>query len=183
MTGVTWLHLSDWHQKGKDFDRKAVREKLIKDIRNREAISKDLAKIDFVVFSGDLAFSGKQEEYQTAKRELLEPLLEACKLEPSCLFIVPGNHDIERDKIKLLPKQLISPLKSCDEANDWLFDKEKRVIALRPFSNFKNFVQRYTRQNSPDYANIYERKIDGKKITLLGLNSAWMCGRRKKIKK
>ena len=34
MTGVTWLHLSDWHQKGKDFDRTFVRDKLIADIKN-----------------------------------------------------------------------------------------------------------------------------------------------------
>jgi hypothetical protein len=26
--GMTWLHLSDWHQKGMDFDRKVVRDAL-----------------------------------------------------------------------------------------------------------------------------------------------------------
>jgi hypothetical protein len=30
--GLTWLHLSDWHQKGMDFDRKVVRDALIDDI-------------------------------------------------------------------------------------------------------------------------------------------------------
>ncbi len=135
MTGVTWLHLSDWHQKGNEFNRKAVREKLIKDIMNREAINKDLAKIDFIVFSGDIAFSGKQEEYQTAKKELFDPLLAACDLAPTRLFIVPGNHDLDRDKIELLSKPLLNPFESYDEANNWLFDKERRLIALKPFSN------------------------------------------------
>jgi len=56
MAGMTWLHLSDWHQRGKDFDRDVVRDALLEDIRNRAAIHADLAKIDFVIFSGDVAF-------------------------------------------------------------------------------------------------------------------------------
>jgi hypothetical protein len=40
MAGLTWLHLSDWHQKGKDFDidRRVVLEALIKDIKERSKI-------------------------------------------------------------------------------------------------------------------------------------------------
>ena len=29
MSGLTWLHLSDWHQRGTDFDRKVVRDALL----------------------------------------------------------------------------------------------------------------------------------------------------------
>jgi hypothetical protein len=82
MTAVTWLHLSDWHQKGKDFDRKIVLRALLKDIRERIKISPYLEKIDFVVFSGDVAFGGKTEEYQAAKEQFFQPLLDACGLEP-----------------------------------------------------------------------------------------------------
>ena len=28
MSGLTWLHLSDWHQKGDDFDREVVRDRV-----------------------------------------------------------------------------------------------------------------------------------------------------------
>lgn len=82
MAGLTWLHLSDWHQKGKDFDRTFVRDKLIADIKNRNDISNDLTKIDFVIFSGDVAFGGKPEEYQAAKKELFEHILEGFDLAP-----------------------------------------------------------------------------------------------------
>jgi hypothetical protein len=27
MAGLTWLHLSDWHQKGKEFNREVVRDR------------------------------------------------------------------------------------------------------------------------------------------------------------
>jgi len=50
MAGLCWLHLSDWHQKGPDFDRIVVRDKLIDDIRNRGKIDSRLEHVDFVVF-------------------------------------------------------------------------------------------------------------------------------------
>ncbi len=182
MAGLTWLHLSDWHQKGKDFDRTFVRDKLIADIKTRKDISNNLTKIDFVIFSGDVAFSGKPDEYQAAKKELFEPILKACGLGPENLFIVPGNHDIDRAKFDLLPAQLSKPLDSDIQAKDWLFDSEKRKVALRPFKSFASFVSRYTNQKNPSYANIRQCEINGKKIALLGLNSSWMCGRQENSK-
>jgi hypothetical protein len=110
MSSVTWLHLSDWHQKGKDlgqkgkdFDRQVVLRALLNDIRERVKISPDLEKIEFVIFSGDVAFGGKPEEYQTAKGEFFQPLLEACGLGPEQLFIVPGNHDMIGINLKCFP--------------------------------------------------------------------------------
>jgi len=62
MSGLTWLHLSDWHQEGKQFERRKVRDALVKDIRERAQISPDLAHLDFVIFSGDVAYRGVAEE-------------------------------------------------------------------------------------------------------------------------
>jgi hypothetical protein len=56
MTGLTWLHLSDWHQSGSDFNRQVIRSALLKDIQERAKIDPNLEKIDFVIFSGDVAF-------------------------------------------------------------------------------------------------------------------------------
>ncbi len=64
MAGITWLHLSDWHQRGRDFNRYVVGNRLIDDIRNRANIHTNLTNVDFLIFSGDVAFSGKAEEYQ-----------------------------------------------------------------------------------------------------------------------
>ena len=51
MARLTWLHLSDWHQRGPDFDRQVVRDALIQDIRQRPRIDPCLARIDFIIFS------------------------------------------------------------------------------------------------------------------------------------
>jgi hypothetical protein len=153
MTGVTWLHLSDWHQGGEKyqkcegFDRKVVCKALIKDLETRSTISPDLAKIDFIVFSGDVAYSGKLEEYHAANEELFGPLLKAVGLNPDRLFIVPGNHDIDRTAFELLPRALSQPLVSEKDVQHWLTDTERRTLLLRPFRDFANFVSVNTGQD------------------------------------
>ena len=179
MAGLNWLHLSDWHQRGSEFDRQVVQKALLKDIREREKINPDLQKIDFVIFSGDVAFNGKADEYQAAKKQFFEPLLDACGLSPNQLFIVPGNHDLDRDEFELLPRDLRKPLASEAEVQSWLTDDRRRSRLLEPFQAFTAFVREYTGQEQSDYANVRRMQIGDKEIALLGLNSAWMCGRNK----
>src|SRR5579872_5382661 len=104
MAKITWLHLSDWHQRGEDFDRQVVRDALVEDLRNREEIDPRLSKIDFFIFGGDVAWSGLAEEFSAARRNLFDPVLNAIRLTPEFLFMVPGNHDLTRSIIsEMLP--------------------------------------------------------------------------------
>lgn len=179
MLGLTWLHLSDWHQKDVRFDPKVVRDRLVKDIEGRTAISPDLAKIDFIVFSGDIASRGQAEEYKAAKKEFFDYLLEASGVSPRRLFIVPGNHDLDDAQLEQLPDEFKMDVISKEEVDLWLEDTQKREQLLSPFEDFKRFVEDYTGQDSPDYSNVQTLKIYGKKIALMGLNSAWWCRRHK----
>jgi 3',5'-cyclic AMP phosphodiesterase CpdA len=179
MAGLTWLHLSDWHQKGMEFDRKVVRDALLEDIKKRRHIHPDLEKLDFIVFSGDLAFSGKKEEYKAAKKYLLDPLLYASGLDISRIFIVPGNHDLDRDSFELLPDGIKKPLTEEKEIKEWLEDNKKRSRMLEPFEAFNEFVKDYAGGSFSGYADSYRLAAAGKEIALLGFNSALMCGRRR----
>jgi len=178
MTGLTWLHLSDWHQKGTEFDREVVLEALLNDIKRRADVSQSLAVVDFIVFSGDLASSGKPEEYQTAKEKLLDPILDATGLKPNRLFIVPGNHDLDRDELKLFSLDLQKPIESEAQTQEWLTNERKRRKLQDLFWAFTKFVTGYTNQNSPDYADSCFWSINGKNISIRGLNSALGCGRK-----
>ncbi|NIM11894.1 MAG: tetratricopeptide repeat protein [Candidatus Aminicenantes bacterium] len=179
MAGLTWLHLSDWHQKGEEFDRRVVRDELIKDIKERAKIHTSLEKVDFIVFSGDVAFSGKKEEYEAAKEYLFEPVLDAAGLDKSRLFIVPGNHDLDCDLFYLLPEDLKKPLIGDDEIKKWLDDDKKRSHMLEPFEAYNEFIKAYADGNLSGYAWSYQLLSDDKKVALLGFNSALMCGRHK----
>ncbi len=62
-------------------------------------------KPDFVIITGDLAYSGKPEEYK-AVHNFCDELLKASKLAQDRLYFVPGNHDVDRSRIK--PKDIRS---------------------------------------------------------------------------
>nr|VFJ42623.1 MAG: 3',5'-cyclic AMP phosphodiesterase CpdA [Candidatus Kentron sp. FM]VFJ43315.1 MAG: 3',5'-cyclic AMP phosphodiesterase CpdA [Candidatus Kentron sp. FM]VFK05486.1 MAG: 3',5'-cyclic AMP phosphodiesterase CpdA [Candidatus Kentron sp. FM] len=184
MTTLCWLHLSDWHQAGKDFDRKVVRDALIADIMKRaERIDPKLRRVDFVVFSGDLTQKANPDEYETAYWELLDPVLKAVGLSPDRLFLVPGNHDLNREHIhEMLPPELQHPLDGDSAVQKWLTDDARRTRALEPFTAYRDFVTGYTGQPNPDYGSVLHLFVDNKKVALLGINSAWMCGRHKETR-
>jgi len=176
MTEVTWLHLSDWHQAEMKFNRKVVCDALIGDIRARDKISPNLRKIDFIIFSGDATKTGQSDEYKKAFDDLFKPILDACQLKQDRLFIVPGNHDLDRDSI---PVSLSKPLDSNGEAESWWSEEKKRKQVMQPFQAYYAFLKECTGQEAPEHCNIGTISVDGKKISLLEINSAWMCARHK----
>src|SRR5438128_3460167 len=179
MSAVTWLHLSDWHQRGADFDRQVVRDALLEDLRRRTKISPKLEPIDFIVFSGDLAFSGKESEYKTAASEFLEPVLETVQVNRSRLFLVPGNHDLDRQELQLLPP-LRTLFRDRKKIVELLSDVDRRVALFQPMRAYGRFVKSFFGDRFPEPAfsclSIFE--VGRKKIALLGMNSAWMSGQR-----
>ncbi len=187
MSGLTWLHLSDWHQKGKDFDRTVVRDALMKDIKDRAVISTDLSKIDFAVFSGDVTYHGTVEEYQTAIDEFFNPLLEASGVERNRLFIVPGNHDLEWNALELLPSDLLDKLNTPGGVNRWLTDERKRRTLLEPMADYTQFILGYLDGSAdgfePAFGCVYRFDVESKAVAVIGLNSAWLSARHKETVK
>ncbi|VFM96468.1 MAG: Calcineurin-like phosphoesterase [Candidatus Kentron sp. G] len=179
MTTLNWLHLSDWHQKDRNFDQETIRDALIDDIKERKDIDPGLERVDFVVFSGDLAQNGEATEFKAARKQLLEPVLDALGLNSERLFVIPGNHDFPRALIAGLPDELRRP---PDESlvKRYLAGETLRKTALEPFRDYRDFVSGYTKQDSPDYASILHFRTHDRqaKVALLGLNSAWMCARK-----
>jgi tetratricopeptide (TPR) repeat protein/predicted phosphodiesterase len=177
MAGLTWLHLSDWHQKDESFDRGVVRDALIKDIKERKDIHQNLEEIDFIIFSGDLAFNGKKEEFKLAEEYFIEPVLKATGLDKKDFFMVPGNHDLDRTEFKLLPERLRKPLTTKEEIIEWLDSEKERQRVLAPFANYEAFIKAYGIGTLTAYSWLHEFEKGGKTIALMGFNSALMCGR------
>jgi tetratricopeptide (TPR) repeat protein len=92
------LHISDLHERGpregEPFRRRRVLGEAWK--RNLDELLEDGA-IDLVCFTGDIADWGKPEEYGLATG-FIEALLQWLSLPIDRLFLVPGNHDIDRTK-------------------------------------------------------------------------------------
>ena len=98
MRPISWLHVSDIHMRvsdawSQDVVLRAMCER-IDDLREQGVVA------DFILATGDLAFSGKREEYDLT-RAFLDALCEASGVPKERIFCVPGNHDIDRSRRKL----------------------------------------------------------------------------------
>lgn len=90
---VTWLHISDFHFRNEDpYDRNVVLRALVTAIRRFRTQGRCP---DLILATGDLAYSGQAQEYAEVST-FFDILLEATGLDKQRLFVVPGNHDVNR---------------------------------------------------------------------------------------
>ncbi|MCC7189897.1 MAG: metallophosphoesterase [Anaerolineales bacterium] len=189
MAFINWLHLSDWHQRGKDFDREVVRDALLHDIGERGSIDSNLESVDFVIFSGDLAYSGAKEEYDAAISTFLNPLLDALGWNSEDLnkfFIVPGNHDVNREVLKLISSDIARQIHSSSSVSEILTTEWKKDLIFSPLNNYSEFVrgfigkfQNLERGSETSFGSRLE--LNKASVSIMGLNSSWMSGHNRKL--
>jgi nucleoside phosphorylase/predicted MPP superfamily phosphohydrolase len=171
------LHISDLHIRNDEqerFDRSVVLDPLLK--RVQEDVKKGL-KPGIIVVTGDVAYQGIQAEYELAQK-FLDDLLGAAALSSrEKMFIVPGNHDVNR---KMYRPRDIPSYKNMQELNEELGNNDYRKDLLKGMKDYFQFIHH-------DYPHLQPIKTDlipfllpyttaaGKNIGLIGLNSAWMC--------
>ncbi|MEM6456438.1 MAG: metallophosphoesterase, partial [Acidobacteriota bacterium] len=102
---IRLLHLSDLHaREGTAWDANRVRQTLIEDLN--DPARADL-RPDLVLFTGDLAWAGKPEQFERGWT-FLDAVLKACDLDREALFLVPGNHDVDRSKINMFVRDWLA---------------------------------------------------------------------------
>ena len=176
MSDLVVLHISDLHfgiENDKTEQTKYIRP------RQREMLSdlietlKDLVKEnpkwkpDVVAISGDIAWSGKLEEYQLYHREFAAPIASAFNIKSNHIITCPGNHDIVRDKVKGLSRHPAGH-KDSDVSE---LDKSQ-VIDQAP--HFEGYVKELCNGNPEGLCRLFTFE-DWPWVSFLSLNSAWDC--------
>jgi formylglycine-generating enzyme required for sulfatase activity/calcineurin-like phosphoesterase family protein len=179
MSEITILHMSDVHFKTKEKEttptfRQDVTTKMIAAVQQH--LDKHHAAPDVVAVTGDIAFSGKEYEYDNAKMFFKD--LKAVLPSKTDFLAVPGNHDVERDKVDplfplyetIIEKELI----------DGFLNNEKHIqdfINIK-FKNFRAFIHEVIPGLYPtndDY--FWVKDFKDNKVSFLGLNSCWASGK------
>ena len=173
------LHLTDFHYSSEHkyhHDQNKIVESLINDLS-------DDTKIDFLFFTGDLVFSGKNfDDFSEAKKLLLDKLSEKLKIEKSRIFICGGNHDVFRSQELEDTAEKIKEIRSNDNLEDFLKRQEGKSFkeSLKNLENYYKFEKQfYSEYSNGEYFKsnelytIHKRVFDNKKIGILTLNSAW----------
>lgn len=101
-TPVRWVHISDFHVGRDDYGELILFTCLLDDIKKR--VDANICP-DMVFITGDLAYSGTQQQYTNLFLDFYIPLWEILSnywKEPAenRIFIVPGNHDVDQNKAR-----------------------------------------------------------------------------------
>ena len=159
-----------------DYAQKKILSRILR------AISQNITsneKPDFVFLTGDIGNTGKIEEFKKFDDEFLTPLLSLLGTDfNSRIFLVPGNHDLDRKKSKGSRRYDI-----LDEIPHF-FDPtanglEERKHLLERFHNFDNYNWGLEQDGWISSERGYFSKrfsFPTMQVGILCLNTAWFCG-------
>jgi hypothetical protein len=175
---IAWLQVSDIHMRQRDaWSQDVVLRAMADSIRNR--CTQGLT-LDFILATGDLAYSGKDEEYKLVG-DFLDELVSATGVPKERIFCIPGNHDVNRERQKLCFQGARSALTSPNTVdlvlapdNDDLATLIQRQEAYRAFQT-SYFGPQARAVTSDNLAFVYSLTIDDVVIAVVGLNSAWLA--------
>ncbi len=161
---ATILHLSDLHFKN--------------DAENRFRLSRlreDLERLTlegavYTVLTGDIVNAGDDGEFDLVLDELVGPLLELGHE----VFVVPGNHDVQR----AVADQSFCGRILADRASSYLFSgptgprMDHPDPLFDPLANYRNFEDLFAPY---DHRSYFGYATTRGPVSVLGLNSAWLC--------
>ena len=176
MRPIRWLHISDFHLRESDvWSQDAVLAAMLKDIGRR--VTAGLV-FDFVLVTGDLAYSGRESEYSLVET-FMDDLATTLGLTRTEIFCIPGNHDVDRNRQTSCFSGTRLTLQTETDVYAFLSSAEERETLLLRLQQFRVFHDRcfsdQPRKVTDDglgYVSTFN--IDDITIAIVGLNSAWL---------
>ncbi|AKT41923.1 metallophosphoesterase family protein [Chondromyces crocatus] len=173
-TPIRFLHISDFHlrpQRVKRYDQDRVLRGLLQLLEaDREGFP-----LDLVFVTGDLGHGGKAEEYALAT-DFLRTLMAVSEVPPARIFVVPGNHDVDRE----VGRWLLRSLSSDEEAIRFFEEEESRRFHAQKLEGYRKSL---TSLLGPDRAlglgvgadAVEIVDIRGARLAVASFNSAWFA--------
>lgn len=176
MRDIVCLHLSDIHardESGGAPSTNDVFESLLADVTAQTASLTP----DLIVISGDLAYSGKHEEYAVAATRTSQ-LLARLAAHGEQLFMVPGNHDVDRESITFLARGGKDFLLDEDSVDRVLASEADRELLFARFRNYEEFARLgfgfRRKAEELGYPVTARVKIGSASVGVVGLSSSWL---------
>jgi hypothetical protein len=137
--------------------------------------------VDFILVTGDLAFSGKAEEYHLV-RGFLDDLSVASGVPKERIFCIPGNHDIDRDRQRFCFRGARAALQDSSNTDSFLGapgEEDFRTLLLRQES-YRLFQSSYfgDQERIPTddgLGYVAQLTLNDVRLAILGLDTAWLA--------
>jgi predicted MPP superfamily phosphohydrolase len=189
---LSWLHLSDLHleaspndpnRAARDHERclRAV-EVDIAGFRADAGLGKPVRSPDIVLVSGDVVRAGSDTGMFECAHAWIARFCAAAELPTDRVFVVPGNHDIDRSRVQAVHHDLLD-FSKCDTASfrqevDKIWDSPATVAEVNDkLAAYHAFAGRYapvTRADLGSWRTSVE--VNGITVDLIGLSSVWTGG-------
>lgn len=181
------LHVSDIHLRKEEIEStqdvdEDIRAKLAHDI-GRAGLPPGTV-IDAVLVTGDVAFGGDEVEYRNS-RQWLKTLCSKIKCPESQIWVVPGNHDKDRDVIteSAMIRDMHAAIRAAGEPAHALAERLRDAAAasalLSPFAEYNKFAEQFQNETTPKSVHWESRDAeddlvlnDGSYLRLRGINSS-----------
>lgn len=144
MRKITWLHFSDIHLNKAGVETRRLRRALIPYLQSLQL------RCDYVFFTGDVRYAPGGGTFTSDMAEKVKTICRAVSCPTDCLFVVPGNHDVDRE----ISGRQKAIERLCLNGNGYYVPNEGRInendlkeIALGKDS-FCEFVQELYSENS-----------------------------------
>lgn len=171
---MKWLHLSDFHFGKNAFEQEFSAKKLLEHLTEQKSKG---VQPDFVFITGDVANSGKDKEYDEFSKSIIIPLMELFGSSfVDNIFVVPGNHDLNRDVNDGFSKEKF--LKTDSEYfHPTAQGESRRKMLIERFASFCKHVpcagvREFAIQNG---AFASTNQVRQWQVGIVGLNTAWLC--------
>jgi 3',5'-cyclic AMP phosphodiesterase CpdA len=183
MRPISWLHISDFHICARDsWSQDLVLKAMCDSIYQQR---KEGTSVDFILATGDIAFSGKADEYRLAAI-FFDSISTASGVPKERVFCIPGNHDVDRERQKLCfigahnfiqSQNHIDLLLSPGEEIETLLKREEIETLLKREENYRNFQYSYFTGQDKSWTDdglgyVSCITIDDVRIGIIGLDSA-----------
>ena len=189
----TWvmllLHISDIHFRAPDCVNPALdpdrpfRTRMVRDARAR---IDTLGAVDAILIGGDIAFKGDPREYQAAFTWFNE-LAEACGCPLARVFVIPGNHDVDRGVITRTPatRNVQQAIKRAAanrrerELRTQFSDPDTGRALLAPLAAYNDFAKLFSCQVYPPEHLFWKQDLPlggGVNLRIYGLTSPLLSG-------
>jgi predicted phosphodiesterase len=170
---IRWLHLSDFHVGKDDYAQRKLFNEIITHVR--DVVSQGFTP-DLLFITGDIANKGLLDEYSVFTTEFLDPLQQIFHGGLKNLtFMVPGNHDVNREINKYFSREEIyrSETKFFDPTPKGLKERQQFISRLEAYSNIPEIVpQNWLSAEAGYYSN--KIRIKDVEIGVIGINTAWL---------
>lgn len=140
-----------------------------------------------IVFTGDLLNKGGKdfksstiEAFKLFEKVLFDEIITENPTIKNKIFVVPGNHDIVRDKIDSVSETgLAKILASEKDVNEFISAnriKSKHIEQLEDYKLWEHgYYSTYQNASLSNFDNSFIVELSGKKIGISCFNSSWLC--------